>query len=381
MERGVLIRETSTSNSEDTSEGSADLPVLVCDNKSLIQAKRLYEIDEIYKRIGCRAQVFYALLLAVFGEVFCPFGTLAPFFQTIVPAWECNSTLCNVTDQCGSPRDSWYWVNTHRTLISEFELQCNRNYALLAGALFWIPGMALGLPLGGYLCDKYGRKRTNLVFMAFSALFGAGMGFANSFEMFLVFQCFLGLALGGSITTRIIWILEFFPDSRRPIISAVTVQLFCLGSVMLPVADYYLQDWRCLDWIICICSAICVPVMMLIPESPHWLLTNQRKDEAECLLTKMALSNNKGCCKTFTNRRVSFDINNIKLVCVKKHNESGNILTILRDPKLLVMLLGLLYQWFLASLLYYGFYFMTGSLSGSIHWNFAIMGSMEVREL
>ena len=49
-----------------------------------------------------------------------------------------------------------------------------------------------------------------------------------------------------------------------------------------------------------------------------------------------------------------------------------------KDVKTRNMVLRFFYLWFTASLLFYGFYYALGSLSGSFYINFAIMSVIEV---
>ena len=72
-------------------------------------------------------------------------------------------------------------------------------------------------------------------------------------------------------------------------------------------------------------------------------------------------------------------LQDIKIIAVPKHKESGNLCIIFSDLRTFAIVLGLVYQWFLTSFLYYGFFHMVGTLNGTVHWNIAIMGIMEVR--
>ena len=58
--------------------------------------------------------------------------------------------------------------------------------------------------------------------------------------------------------------------------------------------------------------------------------------------------------------------------------ESGNVMTILRNPSFRLITLKFFYQWFVVSLLFYGFYYSLDALSGSVTVNFVIMAVLEV---
>ena len=59
------------------------------------------------------------------------------------------------------------------------------------------------------------------------------------------------------MVTRVVWMLEFVSESMRPYASAISAQFFCVGTALVPLADYYLEDWRMLDFIIAIYSVVC----------------------------------------------------------------------------------------------------------------------------
>lgn len=74
----------------------------------------------------------------------------------------------------------------------------------------------------------------------------------------------------------------------------------------------------------------------------------------------------------------NFPPQDIKIIPVPQHKESGNLCIIFSDLRTLGIVVGLVFMWFLTSFFYYGFFHMIGTLNGTVHWNITIMGIMEV---
>lgn len=144
----------------------------------------------------------------------------------------------------------------------------------------------------------------------------------------------------------------------------------CVGLLILAGVVYWFTSWRALNYTSCVLLLSCF-LVLVIPESPQWLLTNESPEAAADVLYKMAKMNG-----------VEMAQGSIQLQRAQKdedsNQESGNVLMILRNKEFLIITLKFFYQWFVVSLLFYGFYYSLEGISGSVVVNFAIMGALEV---
>ena len=88
-------------------------------------------------------------------------------FGQFTPQFECNDTKINSTDQCDRCDDVVFDTSImNTTIVTEYNLVCSREW--MNSALTSIPffGFLLGACGGGYLSDKYGRKRIFTIFFA-----------------------------------------------------------------------------------------------------------------------------------------------------------------------------------------------------------------------
>lgn len=331
-----------------------------------------YKVDDVYEAIGPlgAASVIYTLVICFCVMLHGAF-VLGPVFQLRVPGKHCLDGNCTVgmtnEEFCEIPRTSWEWDIPDRTLISKYDLLCHLNYAKLASSLFFVPGMVIGLPLGGFLQDRFGRKKTNIYWTLLTAVSCLGEALSPLFESYLFFRVLGGVSLGATMSGLYIWCIEFFSERKRPA-GAIIVNLgFDFGALLLPLMDYYMKSTVSIDITFTVMACVSIFLFCLLPESPHWLVTNQKDEEARSVLTSMARIN-----------RSAFPMKEFEFATVEKHKESGNLSLLIKDRKSLLLLAVLIYQWFIISMMFYGFYFALSELSGSFHLNSVLMGISEL---
>jgi MFS family permease len=155
------------------------------------------------------------------------------------------------------------------------------------GLFFWVPaivGGAFGL-LGGYLTDRFGRRRVlvwSILLYAFSAF---AAGYATSVEMLLVLRSTTYIGVFVEFVAAVAWIAELFDDPKQREAALGYTQAFSsLGGLMVTGAYYlavtYGDSFPAIHgthspWRYTLISGV-VPALPLIiirpflPESPAW---------------------------------------------------------------------------------------------------------------
>jgi MFS family permease len=83
-----------------------------------------------------------------------------------------------------------------------------------AGLLFYVPalfGGVFGL-LGGYLTDRFGRRRVLVASILIYAIAAFASGFATSVELLLMWRCFVFVGVCVEFVAGIAWLAELFPE-------------------------------------------------------------------------------------------------------------------------------------------------------------------------
>ncbi|MDI5886529.1 sugar porter family MFS transporter [Flavobacterium yafengii] len=161
---------------------------------------------------------------------------------------------------------------------------------VVMGMALW--GTVLGAIFGGIPTNKIGRKNT-LLWIGILFLFSAiGSAFANNPFVFAAFRFVGGLGVGASTIAAPAYISEIAPAKDRGKLVAFYQFNIVLGILMAFLSNYLLNDvgensWRWMMGVQAIPSVIYLLLMILIPESPRWLLSKFKNDEAKKVLQLM----------------------------------------------------------------------------------------------
>jgi MFS family permease len=162
----------------------------------------------------------------------------------------------------------------------------------LAGSVY-ILGAVLGAVVFGRLTDRYGRRRLFTVTVGLYMLATIASGLSWDVWSFMAFRFLTGAGIGGEYGAINSAIDELIPARRRGHVALaingsfwVGAALGALGSVVLldpQVVDQAL-GWRLAFVIGGALALIVVFVRRYIPESPRWLITHGRPEEAEAVV-------------------------------------------------------------------------------------------------
>src|SRR5262245_5966679 len=160
-------------------------------------------------------------------------------------------------------------------------------YNQWVGLLFWIPALAGGIfgLLGGYLTDRFGRRRVlvwSILIYAFSTL---AAGFSTSVWQFLFFRCTTFIGVCVEFVAAVAWLAELFSDPKqRESVLGYTQAFSSLGGVMvsgmaaliakvsvsLPAIYGAHDNWRYLLISGLIPAIPLIVIRPFLPESPVW---------------------------------------------------------------------------------------------------------------
>jgi AAHS family benzoate transporter-like MFS transporter len=160
-------------------------------------------------------------------------------------------------------------------------------------ASYALIGVLVGALSAGAVGDRVGRRRVMLVATVW---FSVGMlvtALAQSMVVFGLLRFLTGIGVGMIVATGGAIVAEFAPRERRNLFNAVTYSGIPAGGLMASaLAIALLSDigWRGLFMIGAAPLVILLPLAWVaLPESPQWLVTVGRRDEARAVCEKYGL--------------------------------------------------------------------------------------------
>jgi MFS family permease len=171
-------------------------------------------------------------------------------------------------------------------------LELNSTQVGLTGSAY-ILGAVLGALVFGRLTDTFGRRRLFTITVAVYALATVASGFSWDFWSFLVFRFLTGAGIGGEYGAINSAIQELIPARRRGYTDLAVNGSFWVGAALAAFGSLLFLDpdiidpawgWRLAFIVGGLLAIIIIWVRRFIPESPRWLLTHGRPDEAETIV-------------------------------------------------------------------------------------------------
>lgn len=155
--------------------------------------------------------------------------------------------------------------------------------AVVMGMALW--GTVIGAIFGGIPANKWGRKKTLLVIGILYVMSAIGTALANDPYLFAFFRFMGGLGVGASTIAAPAYISEIAPAKDRGRLVSLYQFNIVLGILVAFFSNYLLSgigdnDWRWMLGVQAIPATIYTLFVFTIPESPRWLISQSRVEEA-----------------------------------------------------------------------------------------------------
>lgn len=150
-------------------------------------------------------------------------------------------------------------------------------------------GTVIGALFGGIPTNKIGRKKTLLIIGFLFSISALGSSLANNPWVFAFFRFIGGLGIGASTIAAPSYISEIAPAKERGRLVGFYQFNIVLGILCAFLSNFFLSDfgensWRWMLGIQLFPSIVYSILVLYIPESPRWLLSNNRIEEAKEVL-------------------------------------------------------------------------------------------------
>ncbi|MGZ4352805.1 MAG: MFS transporter [Gaiellaceae bacterium] len=172
-------------------------------------------------------------------------------------------------------------------LTDKSTLHLSTAEATAAGS-FYLAGAVAGALLFGYLTDRFGRKKLFMVTLGVYLVFTVATALAWNFWSFMIFRVLAGSGIGGEYSAINSAIDELVPARVRGRVALAINSSWWIGTAAAAGLTVVLLNtlavdigWRVGFGLGAILAIGILFVRHMVPESPRWLLTHGRADEAE----------------------------------------------------------------------------------------------------
>ncbi len=163
-------------------------------------------------------------------------------------------------------------------------------------------GCAVGALCAGPAADKYGRKPVMLLTALVFAISAWGSGDADTASAFIWYRLLGGLGIGAASVLAPAYISEVAPPAFRGRLATLQQLAIVLGLFMAFVSNYLiaavaggaeavfwleLPAWRWMFWMELVPSILFLLGVLLIPESPRFLVAQGRLAEANQVFSRI----------------------------------------------------------------------------------------------
>ncbi|XP_020774008.2 solute carrier family 22 member 2-like [Boleophthalmus pectinirostris] len=268
-------------------------------------------------------------------------------------------------------KNGWeYDYEGRKSFVTEFDLVCSDGWMVDMYQSTLNVGFLVGSFIFGYIADRFGRRISFLLCNIVSMICSASIALAPNFLAVLVLRAVLGLGIKGSWMTCYVQLTEIVGLEYRRLVGILYQMVISVGIIAMVMLAYYIPDWRWLQVVCSVPSLLFLSYFWFVPESPRWLLSQNRAPAALKITKKMAKENKK-----------NLSVKNIEsfeaVTDEPGDSPSASFLDLFRTPNMRKHTFILMFNWFCSALVYQGLIMRVGITDGNVYIDFLISGLVE----
>ncbi|KAI8500561.1 hypothetical protein Bbelb_213790 [Branchiostoma belcheri] len=263
------------------------------------------------------------------------------------------------------------------TVVTDWDLVCDDSWKVSMAKSVWFAGFMFGAVFGGHAADRWGRRPVLLTSLVGMSVSGIVCAFSPNYAAFVAFRFFIATSTMVTFLAAFVIVQELVSADKRSFTGMVFWIFAALAQAILAAIAYFIRTWKWLQVVITVPTLLFISFWWLIPESPRWLISRNRHEEAAAILRKGAK-----VTKVTLPDEVFHD--NIPLTQTEDKDQKKTkekvytFIDLFRTPNLRKWTLNIFFLWIVNTLVYYGISLNLSALSGNVYLNFAISGLIEI---
>jgi len=189
----------------------------------------------------------------------------------------------------------WMFDAMDQGMVSGVMAAIGKEWALSTGQIGWLGsvgmlGMILGAALSGMAADKWGRRAVIMWTLVIYGISSILSGLAVNFTMLIILRFLTGFGLGGELPAASTLVSEYSPTKIRGRNVIILESFWAWGWIIAAFVAYMLipvYGWRVAFFVGGVPALFAAVFRMAVPESPRYLQSVGKHDEAEALVQKM----------------------------------------------------------------------------------------------
>ncbi|XP_005090964.1 solute carrier family 22 member 5 [Aplysia californica] len=274
---------------------------------------------------------------------------------------------CDIISRCSAVA----FVEGSSTVVTEWGLICDKAWVPSVIISVQMVGVFVGSVLSGAVGDRLGRKVSLYGHISLHTLVHLVIIFSTSWEMYAALNFFIGVAVGGMISTAYVYPVEFVSQWWRGMLG--TLPAWNVSSALFSAIVLWLRDWKLVHAVICGVSALTLLPVFWTPESMRWLTVSGSLVRAHAVAKKIAKCNGREVPSVEMMRSVSEQERK-----KNAHVDTYSYLDLFRGKTLCIFSIKMGIVWLCMSITYFTISFGIKSLSGDFYLNFLLFSLTEL---
>lgn len=294
-------------------------------------------------------------------------------------------------EQKGVPEaESWMYDDTEgiTSIVNDWYLVCERLPLLSTVQGSYMFGVFVGCIVFGWASDRFGRRPTMLIASVIQLLASCSAAFTNNYLQFVFFRFLIAFSVSGVFECGFVLITEITGPRYRTYFGILTQFPFGIGASLLPLIAYFVREWKTLQLCISIPCVLLALYYWFVPESPRWLISVGRFEEALKILKDGAATNGMtlppdeevlAMMESFKHEDDEVkEEEGEKTTKEKMYEVFKELIILVETPEMRKRTLNVFYSWLVVAMVYYGLSFNTKNLGGNRYVSVFISGFVEV---